>query len=106
MPTHKVIHICKPHKTTHEPKLAKEYAFPNAPADRLADGRKEQRRHNSTYLKGGVSCSKDSFVVNNDSFFESSSLVKSNVYQPLYWTLWTAMYKTLKYPTDKLSLSF
>jgi hypothetical protein len=24
---------------------------------------KEQRRHNSTYPKGGVSCSKDSFVV-------------------------------------------
>jgi hypothetical protein len=33
-----VIHICKPHKPAHEPKLAKEYAFPNA----------QTQRHSST----------------------------------------------------------
>ena len=54
MPTHKVIHICKPHEPTHEPKLAKEYAFPNAPADRLADGRKEHRTDNSGFAKKRV----------------------------------------------------
>ncbi len=31
---------------------------------------KEQRRHNSTYPKGGVSCSKDSFVVNQTFVFQ------------------------------------
>ncbi len=30
---------------------------------RLTDGRKESRTDNSTYPKGGVSCSKDRFVV-------------------------------------------
>ncbi|MDP3441864.1 MAG: hypothetical protein Q8T08_03295 [Ignavibacteria bacterium] len=70
MPSHKVIHICKPHEPTHNSKLAKEYAFINAPADRQPDGRKEQRRHNSTYPKGGVSCSKDSFVVNQTLVFQ------------------------------------
>jgi len=31
---------------------------------------KEQRRHNSTYPKGGGSCSKDSFVVNETLVFQ------------------------------------
>jgi len=31
--------------------------------DRQAGDRKEQQRHNSTYPKGGVLCSKDSLVV-------------------------------------------
>jgi len=31
---------------------------------------KEQRRHNNTYPKGGVSCSKDSFVVNGSLVFQ------------------------------------
>jgi len=31
---------------------------------------KEGRRHNSTYPKGGVSCSKDSFVVNGSLVFK------------------------------------
>jgi hypothetical protein len=69
MPTHKVIHIYKPHEPSHKPKLAKEYAFLNAPIDRQLDVRKEQRRHNSTYPKVGVSCSKDSFVVAESSAF-------------------------------------
>jgi len=77
MPTHKVIHICKPHEPTHKPKLSKEYAFPNAPADRLADGRKEQRRHNSTYPKCGVSCSNDSFMVNQTLVFQIKFCGKS-----------------------------
>jgi len=76
MPTHKVIHICKPHEPTHKPKLAKEYAFPIAPADRQADDRKEQRRDNSTYPKGGVSCSKDSFVVTQSLVLALTFVVK------------------------------
>jgi hypothetical protein len=31
---------------------------------------KEHRTHNSTYPKGGVSCSKDSFVVNQTLVFQ------------------------------------
>lgn len=77
MPPHKVIHICKPLEPTHNPKLAKEYAFLNAPADRQAAERKEQRRHNSTYPKGGVSCSKDSFVVNQTLVFQIKFCGKS-----------------------------
>jgi hypothetical protein len=34
------------------------------------DGRKEERTGNSTYPKGGVSCSKDSFVVNETLVFQ------------------------------------
>jgi hypothetical protein len=34
IPTHKAIHICKPHKPAHEPKLAKENAFPTAQKQR------------------------------------------------------------------------
>ena len=45
-------------------KACKRVCLPNRTAGRPADDRKEQRRHNSTYPKGGVSCSKDSFVVN------------------------------------------
>ncbi|MBK9421322.1 MAG: hypothetical protein IPN44_09740 [Flavobacteriales bacterium] len=33
-----------------------------------------QKTHNSTYPKGGVSCSKDSFVVNQTLVFQRSSL--------------------------------
>jgi hypothetical protein len=54
MPSHKGIHICKPHEPIHNPKLAKEYAFLNAPADQQLDRRKKQRRHNSTYPKGEI----------------------------------------------------
>ena len=46
----------------------------NAPRHRTMDRHdtteKEQRRHNSTYPKGGVSCSKDSFVVNQTLVFQ------------------------------------
>jgi hypothetical protein len=38
---------------------------------------KEQRRHNSTYPKGGVSFSKDSFVVNGSSVFQIKFCGKS-----------------------------
>jgi hypothetical protein len=38
---------------------------------------KEQRRHNSTYPKGGVSCSKDSFVVNQALVFQIKFCGKS-----------------------------
>ena len=37
----------------------------------------EQRRHNSTYPKGGVSCSKDSFVVNETLVFQIKFCGKS-----------------------------
>jgi len=48
------IHICKPHKPTHKPKLAKEYACPIAPTTDSQTKEKEQRRHNSTYKKLAV----------------------------------------------------
>ena len=32
--------------------------------------KEEKRTHNSTYPKGGVSCPKDSFVVNQTSVFQ------------------------------------
>jgi hypothetical protein len=39
--------------------------------------RKEARSHNSTYPKGGVSCSKDSFVVNQTLVFQIKFCGKS-----------------------------
>jgi hypothetical protein len=38
---------------------------------RLTTGRKESRTANSTYPKGGVSCSKDSLVVNGSLVFQN-----------------------------------
>jgi hypothetical protein len=38
---------------------------------------KEQRRHNSTYPKGGVPCSKDSLVVNQTFVFQIKFCGKS-----------------------------
>jgi hypothetical protein len=49
----------------------------NRTTDRPADDRKEQRRHNSTYPKGGVSCSKDNFVVNETLVFQIKFCGKS-----------------------------
>jgi hypothetical protein len=42
-----------------------------------SNDKKEQRRHNSTYPKGGVSCSKDSFVVNQTLVFQIKFCGKS-----------------------------
>jgi len=39
---------------------------------------KEGRTHNSTYPKGGVSCSKDSFVVNGSLVFQMKFCGKSS----------------------------
>jgi hypothetical protein len=41
------------------------------------DTREEQRRHNSTYPKGGVSYPKDSFVVNGSLVFQIEFSVKN-----------------------------
>jgi hypothetical protein len=41
------------------------------------DTDKEARTHNSTYPKGGVSCSKDSFVVNQTLVFQIKFCGKS-----------------------------
>lgn len=41
------------------------------------DDRKEHRTDNSTYPKGGVSCSKDSFVVNQTLVFQIKFCGKS-----------------------------
>ena len=51
-------------------KACKRVCLPNRTPDGQLDDRKEQRRHNSTYPKGGVSCSKDSFVVNQTLVFQ------------------------------------
>jgi len=45
--------------------------------ERQTTTEKEQRRHNSTYPKGGVSCSKDSFVVNGSLVFQIKFCGKS-----------------------------
>ena len=53
----------------------------NAPrhltVDRLDTDEKEQRRHNSTYPKGGASCSKDSFVGKGSLVFQIKFCGKS-----------------------------
>ena len=58
-------------------KACKRVCLPNRTADRPTGDRKEQRRHNSTYPKGGVSCSKDSFVVNQTLVFQIKFCGKS-----------------------------
>jgi len=45
--------------------------------ERQTTTEKEQRRHNSTYPKGGVLCSKDSFVVNGSLVFQIKFCGKS-----------------------------
>jgi hypothetical protein len=49
----------------------------NRTAERPTDDRKEQRRHNSTYPKGGVLSSKDSLVVNRSLVFQIKFCGKS-----------------------------
>ncbi len=48
-------------------KACKRVCLPHHTADRPMGDRKEQRRHNSTYPKGGVSCFADIFVVAESS---------------------------------------
>jgi hypothetical protein len=43
----------------------------------IKNDRKESRPHNSTYPKGGVSCSKDSFVDNQTLVFQIKFCGKS-----------------------------
>jgi hypothetical protein len=43
----------------------------------MTTGDKKQRTANSTYPKGGVSCSKDSFVVNGSLVFQIKFCGKS-----------------------------
>ncbi len=58
-------------------KACKRVCLPNRTADGQLDDRKEQRRHNSTYPKGGFSCSKDSFVVKQTLAFQIKFCSKS-----------------------------
>ena len=58
-------------------KACKRVCLPNRTTDRQLDDREEQRRHNSTYPKGGVSYSKDSFVVNQTLVFQIKFCAKS-----------------------------
>jgi hypothetical protein len=58
-------------------KACKRVCPPNRTADGQLDDRKEQRRHNSSYPKGGVSCSKDSFVVKQTLVFQIKFCGKS-----------------------------
>lgn len=57
-------------------KACKRVCLPNRTTVGKLDDRKEQRRNNSTSPKRGVSCSKDSFVVNQTLVFQSSFVVK------------------------------
>jgi hypothetical protein len=43
----------------------------------LGNGQKESTAGNSTYPKGGISCSKDSYVVNQTLFFQIKFCGKS-----------------------------
>jgi hypothetical protein len=60
-------------------KACKRVCLPNGNAKRTANqaDEKEQRRHNSTYPIGGVSCSQDSFVVNQTLVFHIQFCGKS-----------------------------
>jgi hypothetical protein len=58
-------------------KACKRVYLPNRTADRPVCDRKEQRKHNSTYPKGGVSSSKDSFVINQTLVFQIKFCGKS-----------------------------
>jgi hypothetical protein len=69
-------HLQATHTQAHT-KACKRVCLPNRTTDRQLDDRKEQRRHNSTYPKGGVSCSKDSFVVNQTLVFQIKFCGKS-----------------------------
>ena len=53
------------------PKLTNKYACPTRTASQKSTG------YNSTYPKGGVSCSKDSFVVNQTLVFQIKFCGKS-----------------------------
>ena len=66
------------------PKPAKELAYPNARTERQCsknerqnNGGQERPACNSTYPKGGVSCSKDSFAVNQTLDFQIKLCGKS-----------------------------
>jgi hypothetical protein len=58
-------------------KAFKRVCLPNRTTDRQFDDQKEQRRHNSTYPKGGVSCSKDNFVISQTLVFQIKFCGKS-----------------------------
>jgi hypothetical protein len=62
-------------------KACKRVCLPNrtdrAILDRRETTEKEGRTHNSTYPKGGVSCSKDSFVLNGTLVFQIKFCGKS-----------------------------
>ena len=77
MPTlhsHTHCHATQANATT---KAWQRVCLSNRTADRPTCDRKEQRRHNSTYPKGGVSCSKDSFVVNRTLVFQIKFCAKN-----------------------------
>ena len=56
-------------------KACKRVCLPNRTADRPLDDRKKQRRHNSSYPKGG--CSKDSLMVDQTLVFQIKFCGKS-----------------------------
>jgi hypothetical protein len=66
-----------------QPKPAKELAYPThrqktmQQKTDITTDEKEHRTANSTYPKGGVSCSKDSFVVNRTLVFQIKFCGKS-----------------------------
>ena len=58
-------------------KACKRVCLPNRTIDRPTDDREEQRRHNSTYPKGGFSCSNYSFEVIGSLVFQIKFCGKS-----------------------------
>jgi len=59
--------LTKPNKKS---KRATKQTHKDTTMDRQTTIEKEGRTHNSTYPKGGVSCYKDSFVVNQTLVFQ------------------------------------
>jgi hypothetical protein len=70
--------FCQRHKPNKKSKRATKPTHQDiVKIDRQTTTEKEQRRHNSTYPKGGVSCSKDSFVSKGNFVFQIKFCGKS-----------------------------
>lgn len=79
MPSHKLVHICKPHEPTRKPMPEKEYAILTH-HQTTSRRRKKPRRHNSTYPKGSYKLLNIKKMKNINYyflFFASEDIIKS-----------------------------
>ena len=68
---------CQVAQADTQTKTWQRVCLSNCTTDRKTDEKKEALGGNSTYPKGGVSCSKDSFVVNQTLVFQIKFCGKS-----------------------------